>query len=101
MNLKNHKKDRKKNNLLSIDSRNQVESSSNFDENIVCTSMQKEVNINILHSQEDKEMTKIFCIKIKVKKTEIDAMFDSGSHDLVRNIGLEVHDHPSPYPLGW
>ena len=21
--------------------------------------------------------------------------------DMVRKIGLEVHDHPSPYPLGW
>jgi hypothetical protein len=21
--------------------------------------------------------------------------------DLVENLGLEVHDHPSPYPLGW
>jgi len=21
--------------------------------------------------------------------------------DLVRNLGLEVPDHPSPYPLGW
>jgi hypothetical protein len=21
--------------------------------------------------------------------------------DLVNKIGLEVHNHPSPYPLGW
>jgi hypothetical protein len=21
--------------------------------------------------------------------------------DLVNNLGLEVHDHPIPYPLGW
>jgi hypothetical protein len=37
----------------------------------------------------------------------VDALFDSGSHgnlvvvDLVRKIGLEVHDHPIQYPLGW
>jgi hypothetical protein len=33
--------------------------------------------------------------------------FDSGSQanliamDLVNKLGLEVRDHPSPYPLGW
>jgi hypothetical protein len=52
-------------------------------------------------------MTKHFCIKIRVKKTKIDALFNSGSQanliveDLVNKIGLEVHNHPSPYPLGW
>jgi hypothetical protein len=40
-------------------------------------------------------MTKLFHIKIQVKKTKIDAMFDFGSQnnlivvDVVRNIGLE------------
>jgi hypothetical protein len=34
-------------------------------------------------------------------------MFDSRSQDnliakdLVKNIGLEVNDHPSPYPFSW
>jgi hypothetical protein len=52
-------------------------------------------------------MTKLFHIKIQVKKTKIDALFDSSSQanhiaaNLVSEIGLEVHDHPSPYPLGW
>jgi hypothetical protein len=52
-------------------------------------------------------MTKLFHIKIHVKKTKIDALFDSSSHDnliatdLVRKIGFEVHNHPIPYPLGW
>jgi hypothetical protein len=63
----------------SHDSSNQVESSSDVDENIFCTSMQKEVNLSILHHQEEKEMTKLFHIKIQVKKTKIDALFDSGS----------------------
>ena len=46
-------------------------------------------------------------IKIQVKKTKVDSLFDSISQAilkakyLVRNIGLEVHDHPHPYPLGW
>jgi hypothetical protein len=49
------------------------------DENIVYTSVQKEVNLSSLHHQEEKEMTKLFHIKIQVKKTKIDALFDSGS----------------------
>jgi hypothetical protein len=52
-------------------------------------------------------MTKLFHIKVQVKKTKIDALFDFGSQanliatDLVNTLGLEVHDHSSPYPLGW
>jgi hypothetical protein len=51
-------------------------------------------------------MTKLFHIKIKVKNTKIDALFDFGSQDnliatnMVNKLGLEVHNHPSPYPLG-
>jgi hypothetical protein len=49
-------------------------------------------------------MNKLFHIKIWVKKTKIDALFDSGSQDkliavdLVNNIISEVHDHPISYP---
>jgi hypothetical protein len=69
--------------------------------------MQKEVNLNSLHPKEENEMTKLFHIKIQVKKTKVDALFDSGSRanliekDLVNKIGLEFHDHPHPYSLGW
>jgi hypothetical protein len=37
----------------------------------------------------------------------VDALFDFGSQAnliaeyLVNKLGLEVHDHPHPYPLGW
>jgi hypothetical protein len=37
----------------------------------------------------------------------VDALFDSSSQanlieeDLVNILGLEVHDHTHPYPLGW
>jgi hypothetical protein len=40
-------------------------------------------------------------------ETNIDVMFDFGSQvnliviDIVNKIGLEVHYHPIPYPLGW
>jgi hypothetical protein len=65
------------------------------------------VNLSILHHHEEKEMTKFFHIKIQIKKTKIDALFDSGSEanliatNLVSKLGLEVCDHPIPYPLGW
>ena len=51
-------------------------------------------------------MIKLFHIKIQVKKTNINALFDSGSQvnliaeELVKKLGLEVHDHPNKYPLG-
>jgi len=38
---------------------------------------------------------------------KIDALFVSGSHEnlivveLVNKLGLEVHDNPNSYPLGW
>jgi hypothetical protein len=50
-------------------------------------------------------MTKLFHIKIQVKKTKKYVMFDSSSQDniiatdLVSKLGLEVHNNPSPYPL--
>jgi hypothetical protein len=64
LNSKNCKKDVKKKNLLATDLSNHVERSSNVDEKIVCTSVQKEVNLSSLHPQEEKEMTKLFHIKI-------------------------------------
>jgi len=107
MNLKNHKKDAKKTNLLAIDSSNQIESSSDVDDNIVGTLVQQEVNLSCIHHQEEKEMTKLFHIKIQVNNTKIDALLDFGSHanltttNLVNKFGLEVLDHRSSYPLGW
>lgn len=52
-------------------------------------------------------MTKLFHIKIQVKKTKIDTLFDSRSQvnliaaELVKKLGLEFFDHLSPSPLGW
>ena len=78
-----------------------------MDENIFCAEVQKGVNLSSLHHKEEKEINKLFHIKIQIKKTRVYALFDSGSQanliaaDLVSKLGLEVHDHPSPYPLGW
>ena len=41
LNLKNKKKDNKKRNIMATDSSNQVESSLDVDEKMVCISMQK------------------------------------------------------------
>jgi hypothetical protein len=80
-----------------MDSSNHVESSSNVDEKIAYTSMQKEVNLSSLHHKKEKEMTKLFHIKIQVKKTKVDTLFISSLQanpiaiDLVNKLGLEVH----------
>jgi hypothetical protein len=77
------------------------------DENIFCKFVHKVVNLSILHQHEDKEVNNLLHIKNQVKKTKIDDLFDSSSHanliavDVVNNIGLEVHNRPDPYPLGW
>jgi hypothetical protein len=62
-----HKKDAKKKNLLGKDSQNKVESSSDVDENIFFTSMHKDLNISSLHHKKEKELKKLFHIKIQVK----------------------------------
>lgn len=77
LNLKNHKKDG--DNLLGMNSSNLVQSNSNVDKKILCTSMQKEKNTNSLHNKEGKEMTKLFHIKVHVKKTKVDALFEHGA----------------------
>jgi hypothetical protein len=52
-------------------------------------------------------MTKLFHIKVQFKRSKVDTLFNSGSHDnlittdLIKNLGMEVHDHHIPYPLGW
>jgi hypothetical protein len=79
LNPKNCKKDAKKKNLLATDSSNQVEINSDKDKKIDCTSMQKEVNLSSFHHKEEKEMKKLFHIKIQVKRTKVDALFDYSS----------------------
>ena len=79
LNPKNKKKDNNKKIPMATDSSNQVKSNSNVDEKIICKLMQEEVNLSSLQEWEEKEMAKLFHINILVKKTKIDAMFDSGS----------------------
>lgn len=59
-----------------------------------------------LHHEEEKEMAKLFHINIQVKKRMVDSLLNFVSQynlivvDLISKIGLKVHDHPNPYPLG-
>lgn len=107
LNPKNHKRDINNKNPIVTNSNNQVEISSNMDKNIVCAFLWKKINLSRIHQQEEKDMIKIFHIKIQVNKTNINALLNSSSQEniipmnLVKKIGLEVLDHPSPYPLGW
>jgi hypothetical protein len=63
--------------------------------------------MSTLYHKEDKNMKKLFHINIQVKNTEAYSLLNSNSQanviasNLVSKLGLEVHDHPSPYPLGW
>ena len=49
-------------------------------------------------------MSKLFHIKMQVKKTKIDALFEYElweniiATELVKKLGLEDFDHPSPSP---
>lgn len=93
--------------MLVMDLRNRVERSIDVDEKIPCTIVQREVNVRTLYYKEGKEMTKIFQVKIQVKKMMVDAIFDSFSQvdvvveDNVSKHGLRIHDHPCTYSLGW
>jgi hypothetical protein len=55
--------------------------------------------LSSFHPKEEREMTKLFHVKIKVNKMKVDVLFGYGSkanlvaRDLVSNVGLEVHDH--------
>jgi len=59
--------------MLGIDSRNQIYNGSYAKEKNICTIVQRGVNMSNLHNNEEKEMEKLFHVKIKVKKTMVDA----------------------------
>jgi len=61
----------KKKNIMATNSRNQVQRILDMDENRICTSMQKEVNLSSFQQHEEKQMTKIFHIKIQSRKQRL------------------------------
>jgi len=100
-------KEAKKKNMLSMDLSNQVGSNSYVDKKIVCTIMQREVNMSSLHPKEENEMKRIIHINIQVKKTKVDTLFNSNLwvnvivENLVIKLEFQDHDHSYPYPVGW
>lgn len=90
-----------------MDSFNLIECSMDVNEKTVYTSVQKELNMNILHSKEENEMTKLFQINTQVKNTTVDALFDFDSlekltaKNQVNKLVLDVHDYLNHYPLEW
>jgi hypothetical protein len=54
-----------------------------------------------------KKQSEIFYVRVIVKHTKIDTLFDSGSQvnliskAIVKKLGLETTPHVKPYPLGW
>jgi hypothetical protein len=56
---------------------------------------------------DQKKRSKIFHVRVIVKHTKLDILFDSGSQvnllskAIVNNLGLKMTPHKNPYPLGW
>jgi hypothetical protein len=54
-----------------------------------------------------KKRSEIFHVRVIVKHTNVDTLFDSGSQvnliseAIVKKIGLNTTPHKNPYPLGW
>jgi len=94
LNPRNCKQEPSKNKNLLVEAGKEIESNSYVYEKIGCTRIQKEVNLSSLHRKEEKEMTSLFHIKIKINKDKVDALLGSGSQanliaeDLVSQLGL-------------
>ncbi|KAH9304699.1 hypothetical protein KI387_009103, partial [Taxus chinensis] len=77
----------------------EIKDDSDVDERIGCTATN-------MDSQEE-EMSRLFQIKIQIKRTKVNALVDTGSQSnlisevVVKKLGLETYEHPHPYPLGW
>ena len=107
MHLRNKKKDHSKKNMITSMEGKDVEGSSDVDEEVACHTIHKTTNMTNKESIDEEERTRLFHVKVQVKKTRVDALFDMGSQanltstELVKKLGLETYDHPHPYPLGW
>lgn len=77
----------------------EIEDDSSVDERLRCTTTN-------MDSQEE-EMSKLFQIKIQIKRTKVNALVDTDSQSnliyeaVVKKLGLETYEHPHPHPLGW
>jgi len=62
-----------------MDDEEQVDKTSDLEGNINWTNIQKEVALVGCNYKEEKVMTKLFFIKMHMKKSKVDCLFDSGS----------------------
>jgi hypothetical protein len=82
-----------------------VEITLDMEGNINFTTLKKEVALFGCSHKEEKEMAELLCIKIHMKRSKVDCLFDPSSQSnfvyaqLVENIGLETLEHIHPYPL--
>ena len=93
--------------MLVLDVEWKVYNNYYVDTRIACTFVQIQMNLTRLDPKEEREMFELFHVRIKLKRSKLDCIFDLISHRnsisiyLVDNIVLEVHDHAHPYHLGW
>jgi hypothetical protein len=90
-----------------VDAKEWVDSTFDSKWEIDCTNIQKEVALISCNHKEDKMTTELFCMKIHMKQSKVDCLFDPSSQSnlisaqLVENIWMENQYHLHPYPLGW
>jgi len=80
----------------------EIDGGSEVDEKMACMDLHSSNN-----EDEEKKKIELFHIKVQVKQTRIDTLFDSGSQanliaeEYVKTLALTTIPHPHPYPLGW
>jgi hypothetical protein len=62
--------------LLVVNGDQRVESNSNIEGTVTCTSIQREVALSRINPNEEIEITELFHIKIQLKKKKTDCLFD-------------------------
>lgn len=101
---KHFQKSNKNKALLAVDAKEKVDSTSDLEGKVSCTTLQKEVTLVDCSHKEEKDITELFYIKIHMKQSKVDCLFYPGSQSnlisvqLVKKLGLETQDHPRPSP---
>jgi len=96
---------RKKKALIAMDVEERVDNTSDPKGKINCTNLQKEVALVSCSHKEEKAMTELFYIKIHMKQSKVDCLFDTSSQSnlifsqLIEKLWMETQDHLHPYPL--
>jgi hypothetical protein len=73
---KHFQKKKKKKTMLPMDVEERVENTSYLEGNISLTNLQNEVELVGCNDREEKEMAERFCIRIHMKQSKVDWLFD-------------------------